>query len=430
MENPTLDGPVPSPSAITPSPGLLNMNDFTLNISSPTPDTLLIPQSSAAKQPKKRKSWGQALPEPKTTLPPRKRAKTDDEKEQRRIERIKRNRAAAHNSRERKRVEAERLEVENHHLKHQLLMMQQHLLRQNAQLNEFQRLVPNTLPQLSAEEFVSMNLDFTTSEIKDERSVFTSTTCLSTTTDMTYSGADTPMSSNDTIDPRASLTASSPGDEGHTPFIKAESPCTSVIMPSTSAPAPGSLDQTRHSAAMLCDLQCRSSQTLASVWWAQMMLYLMHMNVMVCYKTLLAASWNLFPARMTRIMEMVSQSTTSSTTCSTKTSSRPTRTTRTTRRRMQTVPSATSTIPSSLLSYLSLLLQFQTSAQSSLAKGLQQGDASASKLALLSQLAEQRKVIVDGGLDGDDVSHFSQRRSWRSSEDEDGNGKHDDGGVG
>ena len=70
-----------------------------------------VPQSSAAKPAKKRKSWGQALPEPKTNLPPRKRAKTADEKEQRRIERIKRNRAAAHNSRERKRQEAERLEV-------------------------------------------------------------------------------------------------------------------------------------------------------------------------------------------------------------------------------------------------------------------------------------------------------------------------------
>jgi hypothetical protein len=55
--------------------------------------------------PKKRKSWGQVLPEPKTSLPPRKRAKTADEKEQRRIERVKRNRLAAHNSRERKRQE-------------------------------------------------------------------------------------------------------------------------------------------------------------------------------------------------------------------------------------------------------------------------------------------------------------------------------------
>lgn len=146
------------------------MNDFSLNITSPGPEsTLLIPQSSAAKQPKKRKSWGQALPEPKTTLPPRKRAKTDDEKEQRRIERIKRNRAAAHNSRERKRVEAERLEVENHHLKHQLSLMQQYIIRTQARLTEYQQLLPGALPQVSTEDFANMKFDLP--EIKDERFV-------------------------------------------------------------------------------------------------------------------------------------------------------------------------------------------------------------------------------------------------------------------
>lgn len=63
---------------------------------------------------KKRKSWGQQLPEPKTNLPPRKRAKTEDEKEQRRVERVLRNRRAAQSSRERKRLEVEKLEAEKH----------------------------------------------------------------------------------------------------------------------------------------------------------------------------------------------------------------------------------------------------------------------------------------------------------------------------
>ncbi|KAG0650336.1 Transcriptional activator hac1 [Hyphodiscus hymeniophilus] len=63
---------------------------------------------------KKRKSWGQQLPEPKTNLPPRKRAKTEDEKEQRRVERVLRNRRAAQSSRERKRQEVEALEAEKH----------------------------------------------------------------------------------------------------------------------------------------------------------------------------------------------------------------------------------------------------------------------------------------------------------------------------
>lgn len=74
-------------------------------------------QDSSDKKPtKKRKSWGQVLPEPKTNLPPRKRAKTEDEKEQRRVERVLRNRRAAQSSRERKRQEVEALEQRNQEL--------------------------------------------------------------------------------------------------------------------------------------------------------------------------------------------------------------------------------------------------------------------------------------------------------------------------
>lgn len=99
-------------------PTFLKLED--LHNSSPAPYPLEEDMSTQATPPpvivhskpaKKRKSWGQELPEPTTNLPPRKRAKTDDEKEQRRIERIKRNRAAAHNSRERKRQETETLAV-------------------------------------------------------------------------------------------------------------------------------------------------------------------------------------------------------------------------------------------------------------------------------------------------------------------------------
>ncbi|KAG0137725.1 hypothetical protein HOY82DRAFT_647040 [Tuber indicum] len=65
---------------------------------------------------KKRKSWGDELPAPTTHLPPRKRAKTDAEKEQRRIERILRNRASARSARERKQKEVESLENERRSL--------------------------------------------------------------------------------------------------------------------------------------------------------------------------------------------------------------------------------------------------------------------------------------------------------------------------
>ena len=101
--------------SVTTSPSVRVSRRFSARAAAPAPPPA-----------KKRKSWGQELPEPKTTLPPRKRAKTDDEKEQRRIERIKRNRAAAHNSRERKRQEAETLAVL--------------LARANAELEAYRRL--------------------------------------------------------------------------------------------------------------------------------------------------------------------------------------------------------------------------------------------------------------------------------------------------
>jgi len=89
------------------------------------------PEAQSKKPVKKRKSWGQQLPEPKTNLPPRKRAKTEDEKEQRRVERVLRNRRAAQSSRERKRQEVEALEAE----KHQVELRNQDLEHQLAEMH-------------------------------------------------------------------------------------------------------------------------------------------------------------------------------------------------------------------------------------------------------------------------------------------------------
>lgn len=96
-------------------------------------------QSSDKKPTKKRKSWGQVLPEPKTNLPPRKRAKTDDEKEQRRVERVLRNRRAAQSSRERKRLEVEALEQRNKELEDLLVKAQKTNLLLAEELNRFRR---------------------------------------------------------------------------------------------------------------------------------------------------------------------------------------------------------------------------------------------------------------------------------------------------
>ncbi|KAK6457645.1 uncharacterized protein RJT20DRAFT_125448 [Scheffersomyces xylosifermentans] len=87
-----------------------------------------------------------AIPDPatfKSTLPPRKRAKTKEEKEQRRVERILRNRRAAHASREKKRKHVEYLES-------YVLKLEQNLSGLQANFDTVQKLLPqHQIVQLS-----------------------------------------------------------------------------------------------------------------------------------------------------------------------------------------------------------------------------------------------------------------------------------------
>lgn len=105
--------------------------------------------ASEKKPVKKRKSWGQQLPEPKTNLPPRKRAKTEDEKEQRRVERVLRNRRAAQSSRERKRQEVEALEAEK---------MQVELRNKELEARLAEMEARNTLLQIELEKMAGGNM--------------------------------------------------------------------------------------------------------------------------------------------------------------------------------------------------------------------------------------------------------------------------------
>lgn len=215
------DVPSPTPSALTPA---------SQPRSTPTPST-----SSDSKAVKKRKSWGQVLPEPKTALPPRKRAKTDDEKEQRRIERVKRNRLAAHNSRERKRQEYELLQEEKDKMDADLQYCKKQMAQMKAEL-EFYR---NKYPGETVESPV----------VFDPTATFTT---------------DTP----DTICP-AQTSASFPSPES---MDSMDSPRDS-LSPETPVSFETTLDSdlTQYPAVVLCDLQCQSassmaSQSLAAIW--------------------------------------------------------------------------------------------------------------------------------------------------------------------
>merc|ERR1711881_524832 len=145
---------VKTPSIEVVPPKTIKMEDITSTTTSSSlldvPSLDCASRGAESKPTKKRKSWGQVLPEPKTNLPPRKRAKTADEKEQRRIERVKRNRLAAHNSRERKRQEVEALQMRNDQLEAHMQLMQQQIDAYRAQFPDAK--VP-AVPKLEKMEF-------------------------------------------------------------------------------------------------------------------------------------------------------------------------------------------------------------------------------------------------------------------------------------
>ncbi|KAI9743822.1 MAG: hypothetical protein M1818_002556 [Claussenomyces sp. TS43310] len=201
--------------------------------------------SAPEKRPaKKRKSWGQQLPEPKTNLPPRKRAKTEDEKEQRRVERVLRNRRAAQSSRERKRLEVEALEAEkldierrNHDLELRLadaqnknMLLEQKIAQITCGMTVFDQPSPvaqNSEPYRQPSPITLSQQLFSSHDIQQtplfDRSILPQ--------------SRVKLASSQTVNP-ASV-----------------SPEIRPVVESFNA---RSSDMTQHPAAMLCDLQCQS----------------------------------------------------------------------------------------------------------------------------------------------------------------------------
>ncbi|KAJ5798248.1 uncharacterized protein N7503_007544 [Penicillium pulvis] len=206
----------------SPSSEMLTVSPADTSLDTPEPEDLL--EDGEKKPTKKRKSWGQELPVPKTNLPPRKRAKTDDEKEQRRIERVLRNRAAAQTSRERKRLEMEKLETEKINMEQQNQFLLQRLTQMEAENNRLSQQVA----QLSA-------------EVRGSRS--------------TTPKAGSPVLESPTLTPTLFKQEREELTMERIPFPTPSTEYSPTLKPSTLAEAS---DATQHPAAVLCDLQCPS----------------------------------------------------------------------------------------------------------------------------------------------------------------------------
>ncbi|KLU90558.1 transcriptional activator hac1 [Magnaporthiopsis poae ATCC 64411] len=219
--------------------------------------------STEKKQTKKRKSWGQVLPEPKTNLPPRKRAKTEDEKEQRRVERVLRNRRAAQSSRERKRLEVEALEQRNKQLEQKLAQSQDIIMSLFEKIEKMRtdsgvvsRQTPVTLSQELFSSHDALSAAMPSSATSQERKQSLIDELLRSTQSQT------------TVNPASISPALSPvPEEAPSPApeqLDATTRATVATSATTSADnmaADVSPDLTQHPAEVLCsDLQCRSAE--------------------------------------------------------------------------------------------------------------------------------------------------------------------------
>jgi len=221
-------------------------------------------QSEDRKSVKKRKSWGQELPTPKTNLPPRKRAKTEDEKEQRRIERVLRNRAAAQTSRERKRLEVEKLEGEKERVEEQNAFLLQRLAQMETENNRLNRQVA----QLSAE--------IRSSRGSSPKSVTSAYSVSPTLTPTLFKQERDDMPLEKIPFPTPSISDFSPSLK---PVDLAES-----------------TDLTQHPAEMLCDPQCQSKdskdRTALSPFWTpdQVLNLKLQMTLQLLFLTMTSAA--------------------------------------------------------------------------------------------------------------------------------------------
>lgn len=178
----------------------------------------------------------------------RKRAKTEDEKEQRRIERVLRNRQAAQSSRERKRQEVEKLEGEKQSIEQQNAALKQQLMTVEHEKWLLRQQVAKMTAQMEAIKRGSSTPDISTPP--HEPDLLEHDQIIKKEFDDYQFALPTPQTSL-----RASSTSfSSPSTAT---FSESSTPATISLGLDALTASP---DMTQHPAAMLCDLQCQSKE--------------------------------------------------------------------------------------------------------------------------------------------------------------------------
>ena len=174
------------------------------------------------------------------TRPPRKRAKTEDEKEQRRVERVLRNRRAAQSSRERKRQEVEALEAQKNAIERRNLDLEMRLADLEAK---------NLMLQRELEQFTG----------NANMAVFRGSSAAASPSPRPVTFSQDLFAPRDNAEAPTMTSQVSPLDSQPTRTVNPASLSPEIRPVATSSNASSS-DLTQHPAAVLCDLQCQSQE--------------------------------------------------------------------------------------------------------------------------------------------------------------------------
>ena len=221
---------------------------------------------------KKRKAWGQPIPDFKVVLPPRKRAKTAEEKEQRKNERVIRNRKAADKSRQRQKAAVAQLEVKTGHMEAELRALRAALSQYQATFGSLPG-IPESLSDLTFEPTGMPSFSIPSTHNSKASTSDDTPTPTHTTIDLEYTLTPSHSTSNP-VSPEPALAYDSPA-----PTIKHLSPSISpTLFPAAhnqdqhtfSSLDPKSMSSlnfedassmTQYPAVILCDPQCQPEAT-------------------------------------------------------------------------------------------------------------------------------------------------------------------------
>lgn len=238
----------------------------------PTPAHSTITESEQPPK-KKRKAWGQPVPEINPILPPRKRAKTAEEKEQRKNERILRNRRAADKSRQRQKAAVADLETRQKAIEEENKQLKQILQQYQSQFGKISGCDFNpTISLQSCSPPTPVSLHNNKSD----------TYCQSVSTPVLT--ASTPASSVYQQSPILGPTA-----------LNLDEP--SMFESSTTLPG-----LTQYPAVVLCDLQCQPEELVLNIRFMQP-LNIQFQTVLTLIHCL--TIWQAFSTRMHLLMSHV-----------------------------------------------------------------------------------------------------------------------------